>query len=327
MAMAYHILVSVGLLLLSAGRVTYSASDLSGELSSLRRKISDGVLRFDDALFDKFGSTPTRDYGLVIFFDAARYHDNSELRLPEMRRQFGIVSQFFLKSHSGENASKLFFCDVDVDSAFQVFDKFGVRSVPHIVYIHPGKGEKVDEYNFEANERSAHGFAAFIKSIANIDVGPIPKPPPFSTVQIITIITSAIIGVPAIPWLLISRRSPVYSPWSWCLLGLAVYLFSVSGGMFNIIRGMPMYVRDSTVPGKYMFFLPQSGAQFGVEGFMLGSLYTVVGLILAFVTYVLPSVKNAWVQRVMMIVSCVASCAAMLQVVRFESMKEGGGDD
>ena len=320
--------MSLYFLLLLCCHVGLTTSDSKfHELIRQRNDYADGVLSFDDALFDKFGFDSKRDYGLVIFFDAARYHDNSELRLPEMRKQFGIVSQSFLKSHVGENASKLFFCVVDVDSAMNVFDVFGVRSVPHIIYIHPGKVDTAEEFNFETSERSAHGIAAFIKSVANVDVGPIPKPPLFSTVQIIIIVISCILGVPAIPWLIVSRRSPVYSPWSWCLLGLAVYLFSVSGGMFNIIRGMPMYIRDPAVPGKFVFFYNQSGAQFGVEGFMLGSLYTVVGLILAFVTYVLPRVRNAWIQRGMMIVSCVATYAAILQVLMFQSMKEGGEED
>jgi oligosaccharyltransferase complex subunit gamma len=45
----------------------------------------------------------------------------------------------------------------------------------------------------------------------------------------------------------------VQHPFIWAFGSIAVVWFSVSGGMFNIIRGMPMFIRDKD--GKLQFFL------------------------------------------------------------------------
>ncbi|KAK1368407.1 hypothetical protein POM88_034499 [Heracleum sosnowskyi] len=57
--------------------------------------------------------------------------------------------------------------------------------------------------------------------------------------------------------------------------------------MFNLIRQMPMFISDRDDPNKLVFFYQGSELQFGVEGFVVGFLYTIVGLLLAFVIHFL----------------------------------------
>lgn len=55
--------------------------------------------------------------------------------------------------------------------------------------------------------------------------------------------------------------------------------------MFNVIRKMPMFLSDRDDPNKLIFIYQGSELQLGVEGFVVGFLYTIVGLLLAFVTH------------------------------------------
>lgn len=81
----------------------------------------------------------------------------------------------------------------------------------------------------------------------------------------------------AVAWRLYTSRLARSYP-LWTLACLGVWWFATSGGMYNIIRGMPMVLpqRDGTVK----LFLDGSG-QVGFEGFLMGTLYATVGVSLA----------------------------------------------
>ncbi|KAF5941735.1 hypothetical protein HYC85_019377 [Camellia sinensis] len=79
------------------------------------------------------------------------------------------------------------------------------------------------------------------------------------------------------------------------LTDVFVYFFSVSGAMHNIIRKMPMFLADRNDPSKLVFFYQGLGMQLRAEGFAVGFLYTIVGLLLAFMTHVLVKVRNVTV--------------------------------
>lgn len=101
---------------------------------------------------------------------------------------------------------------------------------------------------------------------------------------------------------------------------ITVYFFSVSGAMFNIIRKVPMFMRERRDEGKVVFFYKGSGVQLGLEGLSVGFLYTLVGLLLALVSHVGVGVK--W-QRISMIVIMVVCFWAVREVVLLNSWKTG----
>lgn len=55
--------------------------------------------------------------------------------------------------------------------------------------------------------------------------------------------------------------------------------------------------------GSWFSFIRGSGMQLGAKGFAVGFLYTVVGLLLAFVTHVIVYVRNRNAQRLVMFIS------------------------
>ena len=74
---------------------------------------------------------------------------------------------------------------------------------------------------------------------------------------------------------------------SWCR-------FSVSGGMHNIIRGIPLYVL--TQQGA-QFFMPPGQGQMGAEGFLCGTGYLIVGLAVSGLTFLHKLMPGADVQK------------------------------
>lgn len=80
----------------------------------------------------------------------------------------------------------------------------------------------------------------------------------------------------------------------WTTGTLLVFWFAVSGGMHNIIRGVPMYFFDPQA-GKVQMFLNQAQAQLGAEGFIMGSATMAFALSVATLSYVAPKMSNpAW---------------------------------
>lgn len=65
--------------------------------------------------------------------------------------------------------------------------------------------------------------------------------------------------------------------------------------------------------------------QLGTEGFTVGFLYTIVGLLLAFLTRVLVTVRNVKVQRIVMIIALLVSFWAVKKVVYLDNWKTGYG--
>ena len=107
----------------------------------------------------------------------------------------------------------------------------------------------------------------------------------------------------------------------YALATLFVYWFSVSGGMHNIIRGMPMVTLD---PNTKMprYFMPGQG-QLGTEGLVMGSLYTCVGLAFALVVYIAPKAKGVSNQRIVAYSGLLLAYFCVRQVVGVYSWKTG----
>lgn len=297
------------------------------ELARLRDRAADKVPRLDDAAYGKYaeGAAP-RPYALIIFFDAQELHKHRELNLQAARREFALAAAAFGKSAvaaadaAAGNASRLFFCDIEFKSAQNTFKRFEYNTVPKVRFVPPsGKSEEVDLQRFPA---TADGVAGFLRS-KGLDVGTIERPPPISRAALGTIAAAAIISAPFVIRFLLTKKTIFHDPRWWCLTGLSIYFFSVSGGMYNIIRNMPMMMADQKNPGKAIYFYKGSGTQLGVEGFTVGGLYCVVGLLLAFATFVLPQLKPGTTQRVLMYACIGGSYLAVRQVLSLHEWKQG----
>ncbi|KAI3466590.1 hypothetical protein Pfo_023253 [Paulownia fortunei] len=298
------------------------------ELSALQSQSPTGVIHLTDPLLRRILSLPTpRPFHSLIFFDAHQLHSKTELSLPTLKSEFSLVSSSFQFNNPNEN-SQLFFFDIEFQESQASFALFGVNSVPHIRLIPPTASDlKTDTIQMDASDfsRLAESMAEFIESRTKLSVGPINRPPIISKKQIMFLVAIVLIWTPFFVKKLISGNTILHEKNIWMAGAIFVYFFSVSGAMFNIIRKMPMFLADRQDPSKLVFFYQGSGMQLGAEGFAVGFLYTIVGLLLAFVTHVLVRVRNRTVQRLLMIFVLFVSFWSVKKVVFLDNWKTGYG--
>ncbi|PON31995.1 Oligosaccharyl transferase complex, subunit OST3/OST [Parasponia andersonii] len=308
-----------------------SDSDRVSELLDLQSRSKSGVIHLDDHSISRFLTsvkTP-RPYSLLIFFDAVQLHDKHELHLKDLHKEFAIVASSFITNNqdpSSPSHAKIFFCDIEFKEAQTSFSLFGVNALPHIRLIGPHHGlkdsDQMDQGDFS---RLAESMAEFIESRTKLVVGPIHRPPLFSRKQVMFAIVAWLIWLPFIVKKVISGKTLLHDPKIWLSGAVFVYFFSVSGAMHNIIRKMPMFLADRNDPSQLIFFYQGSGMQLGAEGFAIGFLYTIVGLLLAMVTRGLVKVRNVTVQRLVMIFALFVSFWAVKKVIYLDNWKTGYG--
>ncbi|EOA39097.1 hypothetical protein CARUB_v10011840mg [Capsella rubella] len=294
-----------------------SDSDLIGELVSLRSAADSGVIRLNDDDVSKFiTSVPTpRPYSLIIFFDTVDVHSNN---LQLFRREFGLVSSTFIaNNNNGSNGTKLFFCDIESTQSDASFHRFNIESLPHIALVSPMTENLTESDQMDGEDFAglAESMAEFVEHLTKLTVGPIQRPPFLSKTQIGIIVALIVTSAPILIKKIIKGDTLLHDRRIWLSGAVLVYFFSVSGTMYKFIKDMPMYIKDDEYQEKFVFFIEGSEMQLGTEGFAVGFLYTVVGLLLAFVTNVLVRVKNINEQRMTMFLSLFISFWAVRKVV------------
>ncbi|CAI5532396.1 unnamed protein product [Closterium sp. Naga37s-1] len=298
------------------------------ELRELRRRAKDGVIRITDESFAAYiKAAEPRPYGVVLFFDAAKLHDNGDLKLPALRREFALLAKAYASKFLADGAvprDEVFFCDVEYGQSEKVFHALAINGLPATRFFPAGtKSTRGQDMDFQSAPATADGFAKFLQAAGGVDVGPIERPPKVSSTQVVVIAVLAVVAAPFVLRALVTTRTPLHEAATWCVVGVCVYFFSVSGGMFNIIRGMPLFVPDHKHPGRFTYFYGGGGAQFGAEGFTIGALYTTVGLLVALATHVAPRMRSAWAQRVLLFVAMGVAAASVRQVVQLDHAKQG----
>ncbi|XP_074340112.1 putative dolichyl-diphosphooligosaccharide--protein glycosyltransferase subunit 3B [Apium graveolens] len=310
--------------------LSHSSSDPLSELKSLRSTSDSSTIHLSDSLFRRILSHHPRTFSLLVFFDATQLHNKPELQLQSLKSEFKLVSKSFFENNQNnpDALSKLFFGVIEFGESQSTFAQFGVNSLPHIRLVGPtDKDMKSEPVKMDAGDysRLADSMAEFVESRTNVVVGDIVRPPIVSRKQMGVIVLGVLIMLPFLIKRVIVGDTMLHDWKVWLAGAVFVYFFSVSGAMFNIIRKMPMVIPDRNDPNKLVFFYQGSGMQLGAEGFTIGFLYTIVGLLLALMTHVLVRVRSVNAQRLVMIVALFVSFLAVNRVVLLDNWKTGYG--
>ena len=75
------------------------------KMIQLQRAASDGVIELDIEKFDQLVVGKTRPYSLMFFLAADHLQDKPNLRLRELREEFGLVAKAFHKNHVNTSAT------------------------------------------------------------------------------------------------------------------------------------------------------------------------------------------------------------------------------
>ncbi|KAJ4842878.1 hypothetical protein Tsubulata_003524 [Turnera subulata] len=101
-----------------------------------------------------------------------RLHDKAELRLPELHREFALLSTSFATNNP--DASFLFFWELEFKESQSSFSLFGVNTLPYVRLVGPNvkslkDSDQMDQGDFS---RLAGSMAEFIESRTKLTVGP-----------------------------------------------------------------------------------------------------------------------------------------------------------
>ncbi|XP_068664768.1 probable dolichyl-diphosphooligosaccharide--protein glycosyltransferase subunit 3B [Aristolochia californica] len=305
-----------------------SDSDRVAELLHLQSQSKTGVIYLDDITLRRFLIPQPRSYSFIIFFDAVQFRDKPDLHITELKSEFELVASSFITNNQGlPSASKVFFCDIEFKESQSSFALFGVNSLPHVRHVGPSirnlkDSEPMDQSDFS---RLADSMAEFVESKTQVSVGPIIRPPLVSKKQLVFLVVCLIISTPFLIKKVLAAETPLHDHKVWMAGALFVYFFSVAGAMYNIIRKTPMFLADRNDPARLIFFHQGSGMQLGAEGFAVGFLYTVVGLLLGFVTHALVRLRNQKLQRGFMLFAILVSFWAVRKVIYLDNWKTGYG--
>ncbi|CAM8921476.1 unnamed protein product [Rhodiola kirilowii] len=275
----------------------------AADLLSLQSRSPSGVIHLDDNSVRRYiiSAKPPRSFSLLVFFDAAHLHDKSELHLKDLRREFGILSSSYIRNNQGSDGEgKIFFCDLEFKESQASFRSFRVNSL-------------------------ADSMAEYLEAKTRLTVGPIHRPPILSNKQITFLLVLVAIMTPYAIKRVIAGETLLHDKTLWLLGSVFVYFFSVSGAMHNIIRKTPMFIVDRNDPSRLIFFYQGSGTQLGAEGFAVGFLYTIVGLLLAFMSHVLVRVNSRNSQTLFALLALGISFWAVEKVVVLDNWKTGYG--
>lgn len=278
------------------------------ELLQLQSKSRDGVITLSTAAFDRFTAGKSRSYSLFLIGDARQFRRQGRLKLEDLLKSFAAVARAFRAAHAGERTErKAFFATVVFEDAREVFNRLGVKGLPYLSHIPPTLAVKPSApLNLPSGEElrappvgtpwTPQDIADFVADRSGLSPGDVSAAAAAPRSPFLPLITLGVVGaLCALGWQLYQapfmRWPPLYMAGA-----LVVMWFSVSGGMYNIIRGVPFVGVDRRT-GQAQVFMDGSG-QFGAEGFLLGSSYLVSGLLVAALTRVLPQVKDAEQRRV-----------------------------
>lgn len=277
-----------------------SADPRVARLRELQAASKDGLALFDEASFNELALSPDRPYHLVFFGSARRFMDG-KLQLRKLKQEFVLAAKAFKADKA--SADSVFFVDMWHDDAAPVFQRLGLQSLPVLFHWGPKQsGKPGKRVALPDSARCGAGVSTYpwpaesivdcVKDRTGLTAAPVDRPSIVKSPLFPLVALAALAGGGAVAWKL--YNSPIArQTWVWALGALAVYGFSTSGGMYNIIRGMPLYIQRGN---KIQWWLEGRSGQLGMEGFCMGSSYVVFSALISAMVYGLPHVKDAKVR-------------------------------
>ena len=275
------------------------------------------VITLDDSTYDYYAMNSPRPYSLVVFLTAAHPKFKCSICKSLDQNLQAVAQAYKAKYSSREDMQKeVFFLRIDYESSQRVFGKYDVTSVPLVFHIPPDFGGEddfsvdVDEdgdaspekqknsYHITHREKfqvpatvDADSIADFLRDRTGASVT-IERSMVMSYVWLATFFGVVLAAVPYVMksldtfWLPLVRNKSL-----WAVVSAGIYTCAISGMIFDIIRSPPMYYANPQ-NGQIMFFYPQSGNQFVVEGFVIGFLNVGCAVSLVFLGIVAPKFKS-----------------------------------
>jgi len=209
-------------------------------------------------------------------------------------------------------AADVFFVELWHHASKDLYGRLGVKALPMVFVLtpsHPGppaddRGGRIrvpEEDEMGRDGAAAAGFTKYpwaaeemcgwlATRVPGSLFAPVVRPSFVRSPLFPLAFAAAAAGGAAAAWRLhgsaLARRRGV-----WGAGALGVWWFSTSGGMFNIIRGMPLVGADPQRPGRVAWWTSSRSAQLGMEGFVMGSSYVLFSALLGAAVFSAPRLK------------------------------------
>lgn len=304
-----------------------AVSEKRADLVRRAQNAKDGVVQFKTPDFDHFAGGSSRDYHLVFFLNAVYLQSNLNMNLAGLRNEFALMSKAFKQ---GPEADNVFFIELNYENSKELYKRLNVKSLPFIFHWGPESsakegrsiklskssqcGPKIQTYPWPAEDLIACVSRQTGFSAAAVDRPTVVQNPLFP----LALLSFIVVGG-AVAWKL--YNSPlVRITGLWTLGALGVYWFATSGGMYNIIRGIPFsIVRD----GRKVYWMEGRQGQLGAEGFIMGSSYIFFSSTLASLTYVVPKIRNARARASISMLLVLAAALSAYRILETYHTKSG----
>lgn len=274
------------------------------KLQALARR-GGGLIELDANIFQALLVGKSRPYSVFIVADAKDLRRDSKLRLVPLINDFKLVAKTYAATHAGKPAAgAVFFARMEFSQTQSLFGRMGIKALPYLVRIPPSlaitEGGAVSVPQEEVLPQSGYPWPAtriaeFVTERSGLPVGEV-KHAPLIGARLMPLVSLAVLGALIFVGIKLYNAPFMRHQALYAVGALVIYWFSVSGGMFNIIRGVPFVGYDHRKRTSMLFTSGQG--QLGAEGFIMGTLYTTVGLAVAAFITLIPKVKDPSAQRV-----------------------------
>ena len=307
--------------------------DKLAQITELAAKATNNVITLDDDTYDYFAMNKPNPYSLIVFMTAA--HPKFKCSVCKAHdTEFQLLASSYKATAQAEGKKQsLFFVRLDYEASQKTFQKYDTNSVPVIFHLGGVGSDSVAEgsggkdYHILLRDRFQSGgdilaesMVPFLRARAGVSVT-IKRSQLGMYVFILVLFAGVAACVRPVINSLDTFVLPLlrYTP-AWAVVSLGVYTCAISGLIFDIIRNPPPYHADPRT-GHIMFFYPQSGSQFVIEGFVIGFLNLGCAVALIFLTIKAPVIKAEQTRTFAVIAGMVAFLLCFNQVKELYRMK------
>ncbi|GMH39009.1 hypothetical protein BSKO_06907 [Bryopsis sp. KO-2023] len=311
-------------LLARAALETQCAPEKRNVLFGAQQASPDGLISFTSTMFDEYASGKPRSYSVIFMLKAEHLMDKGNLKLNKVLEEFRLASQAYKEKYSkGSRAGQVFFATLEYKDSGHIFERLGVVTLP-MIFRMPGKTHVRRTGSIDVAKEdtmvpkthpnypwSAETIAEFVKSRTGLAVEEIPRYSITRSPYFVLIVLAGL-GVAGMTAYNLYYSAFMQNKWIYIVGTVGVCWFATSGGMFNIIRGVPFAIpaRD----GSLQLFYPSAGQQLGAEGFMVGTGYLIFSGMVLVMKNVVPKTRSKSMRRMMFYLSLTVALIIFRQI-------------
>ena len=274
------------------------------ELHAHAKKAADGVAHLEkDGFFRLLATKEKRPYHVFVYLTADA-HTSSQIK--EYRDNFGHVARSYMQEYKGTDRKyDVFFVDLEHQESPEIFHMLQVKQIPFAFHIRPDfKLKSYTDVSLDQEDMipkhviggGVEALAEYVRLKTGLGVSKIIIPKFYEKPLFFPVLGVAVLTIMMMVYQLF-QTGILFQKYLYLIGALVVYWLSVSGIMFDIIRGVPF---NGFNPQKktIQWFTKQNSYQFVAEGLIMGASYTISGLSLCLITIVAPKFKDPAVRRI-----------------------------